>query len=176
MTQARLLEITFYAIRFALCGALVVGLLRHGQRPARRQGQRRILDYSRALRFTTLGYTACTAFVVYAAWHAHPRQHLVAALVAGGFVLFALFWLYQVFFVHIAYDNNYIYYHSPLAGEHAIPWDDLLDIGFSRAIGSHYLVTSSVRRIWCFPMLQGYAELGEFLANRFPPTDQEEGT
>ncbi len=78
----------------------------------------------------------------------------------------AVFFVYQVFFVRLAYDDESIYCRSPLSGSHRIPWTDVLKVGYSGLMQSHYLRTEKVPRIWCSNMLQGYEELGAFLSQK----------
>jgi hypothetical protein len=68
--------------------------------------------------------------------------------------------------VSFAYDEQHIYYRSPLAGSHTIPWCDVKEVGYSGLAQAHYLRTRQVRRIWCSNMLRGFDELGEFMSRK----------
>jgi hypothetical protein len=145
---------------------IVYMLSRAGRRPAKRDGTRRVLSYGIGFKLFAVLLVPGSLFVAYAASHARPSQVGIAFCVAAGFVAAALFSTYQAFFVHSEYDEANIYYRSPLAGSHRIPWSEVREVGYSAFAQSHYIRTERVRRIWCSTMLVGYEELGEFLSKK----------
>ena len=148
-------------------GGLVVWLLaRAGRKPAPRNANVRELTYGSGFRVFTIALVPGSLFVAYAAAHARNSQLLLASCVAAVFLAAAVFFVYQVFFVRLAYDDESVYYRSPLSGSHRIPWTDVLEVGYSGLMQSHYLRTEKVPRIWCSNMLQGYEELGAFLSQK----------
>lgn len=147
----------------AIAGVLIIYLLYRPDPVAKREGARRLLTYRLRIRIFSALCIPLTLFVCYAAAHARSSQLLPAALVSTAFILITIFLIYQVFTVHIAWDDDYIYYQSPFAGKHRIAWTDVEDIDYSPLTGSHYLQTPPVRRIYCSPLHGGYDELGEFL-------------
>ena len=149
-----------------LIGGFVVFLLaRAGRKAAPRSRDARVLSYGPGFQIVVVVLVAGAALMTYAAAYARPSQAVLAAGVAGLFVALTAFLAYQAFFVFFAYDDRYIYYRSPLAGSHTIPWSDV-EVGFSRPMQSFYLRTPQVGRIWCSNMLRGYEELGEFLSQK----------
>jgi hypothetical protein len=151
-----------------LVGAAVVGLLMlAGRRPAKRKGEVRAMSYSIGFRLFAGLLIPGAAFVAYAAAQARPSQQPLAALIAGLFVIAALFFGYQAFLVSFAYDDHNVYYRSPLAGSKTIAWSDIDGVGYSGLLQTHYLRTRSGLRIWCSSMLRGFEELGAFLATRY---------
>src|SRR5262245_25144092 len=149
-----------------LIGGFVVFLLaRAGRKPAPRSGDARVLSYGPGFQIVVAVLVASAALMTYAAGYAHPSQAVLAAGIAGLFVALTVFLAYQAFFVFFAYDDRYIYYRSPLAGSHTIPWSDV-EVRFSGPMQSFYLRTPQVGRIWCSNMLRGYAELAEFLSHK----------
>ncbi len=150
-----------------LVGAAAVYLFaRGGRKPAHRVGERRKLTYGIGFKVFAALLVPGALFVAYAAAHARPSQLLIAGVIAAAFVIAAPFFAYQAFFVSFEYDDQNIYYRSPLAGSHTIPWSDVLEVGYSGLLQAHYLSTKQVCRIWCSSMLRGYSELGDFLLKR----------
>lgn len=147
-------------------GAVVYFLARAGKTPAPRVGSRRRLCYGFGFRVFAALLVPGSLFVAYAAAHARPSQLVIAAIIATAFLAAAPFFAYQAFFVSFEYDDQNIYYRSPLAGSHTIPWSEVLEVGYSGLLQAHYISTRQVRRIWCSNMLRGFSELGEFLSRK----------
>src|SRR5215813_9430237 len=141
-----------------LIGGFVVFLLvRAGRKPAPSSGDARVLSYGPGFQILVAVLVAGAVLMTYAAAYARPGQAVLAAGIAALFVALTTFLVYQAFFVFFAYDDRYIYYRSPLAGSHTIPWSDV-EVGFSRPMQSFYLRAPHVGKIWCSNMLRGYAE------------------
>ena len=157
----------FRPILSGLVGGLVVYLLaRSRSKPAPRKGDRRLLSYGLGFRIFAAILVPGSAFVAYAAAHASSNQLVLAISIAIAFAVAAIFFAYQAFFVSLAYDDDNIYYQTPLAGAKVIPWSDVEEVAYSGLMQSHYLRTKQVRRIWCSNMLRGYDELGDFLSKK----------
>ena len=140
--------------------------MRSGTKRAQRFGDRRILTYSTGFRLFAVVFVPIAAFVAYAATQARPSQQIMALCVATGFLLGTAYLVYQAFMVRFSYDNDKIYYSSPMAGTHEIPWSDVREVGFSHFLQCDYIVTPQVSRIWCSNLLQGHEELGEFIGQK----------
>lgn len=132
----------------------------------RRVGERRYLEYSRGFKVLALLLVPISVFIAYAAAHAGRGQKALAFLIAVASVVGATFSVYQAFFVKFSYDDDFIYYKTPLAGERRARWAELNDVGYSGLLQSDYIVVKGIGRIWCSNMLNGYAELGEFLEKK----------
>ena len=126
----------------------------------------RILSYSKPFKIFSGLLVPFAIFVVYAVSQSYKGQEIPAFLVAIGFVSAAVFFPYQAFLTKFAYDQKYIYYKSPLAGNKKEPWEKLIDVGYSGLLQSDYIVVEGIGRIWCSNMLNGYAELGEFVEKK----------
>lgn len=150
-----------------LIGSLILYLLaRAGQKPAARQGDLRVLSYGTAFRVMAALLMPGSLFLAYAVALEGQSQDILAGIATATF-LFASFYLaYQAFLVSFAYDEQNIYYRSPLAGYNVIPWAEVEEVAYSDIFQSHYIRTRQVGRIWCTNMLHGYEELGEFLAKK----------
>jgi hypothetical protein len=153
-----------------LAGGLVVYLMaRAGRRPAPRVDGRKLLHFGLGFRVVAAVLVPVSLFVAYAALQARRSQWAIAACVATLSLLVAAFFAYQAFFVSFAYDEEHIYYRSPFAGTRIIPWSEVVEVGYSGLLRSHFIRTTAVRRIWCSHMLVGYEELGAFLQRKLTP-------
>jgi len=159
---------SLHPIFSGLLGVVAVYFLaRTGTKPATRKGNRRILNYGIGFKLFAALLVPGSLFVAYAAVHARPSQLVLAGLIAIVFLVAAAFFAYQAFFVSFGYDEKNIYYSSPLAGAHVIPWSDVQEVGYSGLLQAHFISTMQVRRIWCSNMLRGFEELGEFLTKKY---------
>jgi hypothetical protein len=158
---------TLRPILSGLIGGLVVYLFaRSGRKPATVDGNRKVLAYGFGFKLFAALLVPCSLFVAYAAAHASSGQVILAACIAATFLAGAVFFAYHAFLVSFAYDETNIYYRSPIAGNHVIPWAAVRDVGYSGLVQSYYLSTPLVRRIWCSNMLIGYEELGAFISEK----------
>jgi uncharacterized membrane protein len=158
---------TIRPILSGLVGTFFIYLMIRFTKPeAKKIGNRKILEYSRGFKILTLTLAPFSIFVVYAASHARESQIIIAGIVAFCFVAGAVFFVYQVFFVHFSYDKKCIYYQSPLKGTVKAPWNSLLSVSYSSLLQADYLVVDGIGKIWCSNMLNGYNELGEFLEDK----------
>jgi len=158
---------TFRPILSGLIGALVVYFLaRSRHKPAKTVGTKKFLVYGIGFKIFSAILIPGSLFVAYAASQARSSQVILAACIAAAFLVSAIFFAYQAFFVSLAYDNDNIYYKTPIGGSYVIPWTDVLEVGYSSFMQSHYIRTIQVQRIWCSYMLCGYEEFGEFLAKK----------
>lgn len=147
-------------------GAAVYFLARAGRKPAPRIGDRRQLSFGLGFKVFAAVLVPGSLFVAYAAAHARPSQLVIAAVIATAFLAAAAFFAYQAFLVSFEYDDQNIYYRTPIAGPHVISWSEVVDVGYSGLLQAHYIRTAQVRRIWCSSMLRGFGELGEFLSKK----------
>ncbi len=104
--------------------------------------------------------------MVYAVSQSYKGQEIPAFLVATGFVLGTILLNYQVFWVKFSYDDEFVYYKSPLAGIKKEPWSNLVEVGYSKLLQADFIVIDGIGKIWCSNMLNGYGELGEFLEKK----------
>ncbi|QIZ76529.1 hypothetical protein [Ferrimonas lipolytica] len=105
-----------------------------------------------------------TFFILYAISQSYEGQEIAAGLVGLGFFLGAIFFPYQAFFVEFAYDDENVYFKSPIAGEKTASWKKLDKVGYSWLLQADYIVVDGIGKIWCSNMLQGFEELMEFVA------------
>lgn len=150
-----------------LIGALCLYLLVRFTKPtARSEKGKKFLEYGRLLKIFTAALIPFSVFVAYGAGQAEDSQHIIALAVAAFFLMSAVFLGYQVFLVRFGYDDDFIYYRSPLCGEKKVHWSALADVGHSSLLQANYIVVKGIGRIWCSHMLNGYEEFEVFLENK----------
>lgn len=147
-------------------GLFVWALVAFTKDQGKREGSIRHLHYGKPFKIFALLLIPFAAFVVYAVSHSYKGQEIPAFLVALGFVSGAIFFPYQAFFVRFSYDDEFVYYKSPLVGTKKEPWNNLLDVGYSKLLQADFIVVDGIGKIWCSNMLNGYGELGEFLEKK----------
>lgn len=152
-----------------LIGCVIVLLLmRTGRKPAKQDGSTRLLCYGTGTKCVVMLIIPLTMFIGYASSYGRPDQIFPARCLGIFFIAASLFLTYQVFMVRLGYDDTAVYYSSPLAGSHIIPWGEVEYIGWSSLCQSYYICTVPVRRIWWSPMMEGYEQFGRFLEQKFP--------
>lgn len=148
-----------------LIGGLIATLITvFVKRNSERVGDVRQLNYGilfKAFAFLSVPFTF---FVLYAISQSYEGQEISAGLVGLGCVLGSIFSPYHAFFIEFSYDDENVYFKSPVAGNKKASWDGLRKVGYSWLLQADYIVVDGIGKIWCSNMLQGYGELMEFLA------------
>ena len=154
-------------ILVALISVLAVSLLRRLVRdgPAQEDGNR-VVHFGSGLRVLSLFLLLGAGFVTYAAAHASPDQRWLAASVALGFSLGALYLAYVAFGVVIIYDGEHLIHRSPLAGERCFSWDEIDQGGYSTLRGSYFLSFGG-RKVWISEMMDGARILMRFAERKW---------
>lgn len=147
-------------------GLLVLALVAFTKHEGKHDGNIRHLDYGKPFKILAFLVIPFAAFVVYLVSQSYKGQEIPACLVAAIFVAGAIFLPYQAFFVKFSYDDEFVYYKSPLKGTKKVPWSNLLEVGYSKLLQSDFIVIDGIGKIWCSNMLNGYGELCEFLENK----------
>src|SRR5690606_35781513 len=147
-------------------GLFVWALVAFTKDQGKREGSIRHLPSEQRFKAVTFVRSPFAVFVFYAVSHSYRGQEIPAFLVALGFVAGAIFFPYQAFLVRFSYDDEFVYYKSPLAGAKKEPWSNLLDVGYSKLLQADFIVVDGIGKIWCSNMLNGYGELGEFLEEK----------
>ena len=144
-------------------GLAVYFIVRYTKPSAEVEGEVRDVTYSKFFKIFSAALIPFTIFILYAMSQSYEGQEMAAGLVGGGFLAASIFFPYQAFLVSFEYDNEYIYYRSPLCGNRTIHWNNLSKVGYSWLVQADYIVVEGIGRIWCSNMLNGYAELMEFV-------------
>ncbi len=145
-----------------LAAALVVYLLARGVRPdAQLREGRQWVEYGTGYRVLSAALFPLSAFVTYAALHSSLDQRVLALLIAGLFWLGTVYLAYEIFFVQLSYDDQFIYHQSPLRGRRQIPWDAVIGIDYSRVVQAFMVQTDGHGMISVSPMADGSQALIE---------------
>ncbi|MFC6633001.1 hypothetical protein [Microbulbifer taiwanensis] len=145
---------------------IVWAMVAYAKSECRREGDIRHLRYGVPFKIFAALIIPFSAFVVYGVSQSYKGQEIPAFLVAAGFAAGSVFFPYQAFLVRFSYDDRFIYYRSPLVGSKKVPWDKLLEVGYSRILQADYIIVDGIGKIWCSSMLDGYGELGAFLEEK----------
>lgn len=144
-------------------GLAVYFIIRYTKLTADVEGDIRNVAYSKPFKIFSAALIPFTVFVFYTMSKSYEGQELAAGLVGAGFLAASIFFPYQAFMVSFKYDDEYIYYKSPLCGSRTVEWSNLTKVGYSWLVQADYIVVKGIGRIWCSNMLNGYAELMEFV-------------
>ena len=150
-----------------LIGGLVVYfIIRYTKSTANVENGLKTVSYSLPFKIFSAALIPFTTFVIYAVSQSYKGQEVSAVLVAFGFVAASIFFPYQAFLVSFKYDDQNIYYKSPLSGYRVVPWSNLTKVGYSWLVQADYIVVKGIGRIWCSNMLNGYLELMNYINNK----------
>lgn len=147
-------------------GLAVYFIIRYTRSTADVEDGIRKLTYSKPFKVFSAALVPFTVFVLYAISKSYEGQEFSAGLVGLGFLAASIFFPYQAFMVSFKYDNEYIYFKSPLCGSKTVEWSNLTKAGYSWLVQTDYIVVKGIGRIWCSNMLNGYAELMEFVNSK----------
>jgi predicted small integral membrane protein len=139
-----------------LVAALVVYLLARSTRTdAPPQHGRYHVAYGRGYRLFAAVAFLMSAFVTYAALQSSPDQRTLALIIAVLFWLGTLYLAYEFFFVHLSYDEHFIYHASPLRGRRQIAWEAVTGIHYSAGTQSFTVTTNGYGNLSVSPMADG---------------------
>lgn len=144
-------------------------------KPARTEGQLKILEYSMPARIMGSVFVILFgAFLVFALLKAKPEEIRIVWGVVGSLFLISLFIFIEFFRVKISYDQNMIYTQSPWRDSREIPWPDVSGASFSQVNKWYLLKTDHHGNIRASVYLMGISTLVEELKRRnLLPTDKE---
>ena len=154
-----------------IAGSLAVVLTtlmiqRHSRLPAIEKDGRRYLTYTLPYQIVVLVLVALALILVNFCIRGNPGEASAVLTVGAASVGIAEVNVYRTFLISLAYDADYLYYSSPLAGRHRIAWGEVREIYYSPWMACHCIRTDSVDRIWCAKSLRGYWEFGAFLGKK----------
>ncbi len=139
-----------------LVAAGVVYLLSATVRRESRQHQgRHWVEYGRGSRLLAAIAFPFSAFVTYAALQSSPDQRILALTIAALFWLGTLYLAYEFFFVHLSYDEQFIYHQSLLRGRRQIPWESVTSISYSPLTQAFTIKTADDGTVSVSPMANG---------------------
>jgi hypothetical protein len=155
------------SIYSGLIGGLVVfAIVFFTNSSSKRIGDVRVLEFGIFFKTFSPLLIPFTIFILYAVFQSFDGQEVAAILVGAGFFAASIFFPYQAFFIKFAYDNDNIYFKSPIAGDKTVPWSNFEEVGYSWLLQADYIVVKDLGKVWCSSMLNGHYELMEFINNR----------
>ncbi|GAA5190693.1 hypothetical protein [Ferrimonas gelatinilytica] len=147
-------------------GLVVAAMVFLKNNKSKTEGDIHHLEFGLLFKGFSIAIIPFTVFVLYAITQSYEGQEIAASLVGLGFVAGAIFFPYQAFFVKFSYDNDHIYFKSPIAGDNKASWKDVEKVGYSWLLQADYIIVAGIGRIWCSNMLNGYGELMEFIGRK----------
>ena len=139
-------------------GAIAMLMVMTAKKQGRTEGERQYLEFGLFFKVMALICVPFAGVILYAVSQSYQGQEVVSVIVACGFLAAAVFFPYQAFFIKFSYDQAFIYFSSPIAGDNQIPWQHLQKVGYSWLLQADYIVVADVGKIWCSNMLHGYAD------------------
>ena len=110
--------ISWSPIYSGLVGGLAVMLMVFlTKNKTRTDGEVHYLEFGLLFKFFSVALIPCAFFIVYVMYKSSEGQELLAVLLSLGFISAAIFFPYQSFFVKFSYDDENIYFKSPIAGD-----------------------------------------------------------
>ncbi len=128
------------------------------------KGQR-MMDWPWYMRPLSLVFLAASAFVVYAALHADPRQAMLAMAVASLCVAGAVYLAYVVFTVRVWWTPAGIGASHPLGRARFLRWEDIHEGAYRPGLQA-FLLEGKGERIWYSPAQTGWEALERYLSLR----------
>jgi hypothetical protein len=135
------------------------------------------LNYTTPVKFLILIACSFGLFIFYASLHASESQKVIASVVGHSMLGFSIFVFYQVFFVRISYDKNFLYIYSPLKGNKKTSWDNIVDVSYSYILQCDYIEFDDLGKIYFSHLANGHEKLGCFLDQKLHelyPEDEED--
>jgi hypothetical protein len=146
----------FLPVISGLVAALVVYLLSNAVKGEPEQrGSRNWVEYGVGYKSLSLAFFPASAFVTYAALQASPDQKTLALIIAALFWAATLYLAYEFFFVHLSYNDEFVYHRTPLRGQRRIPWNAVNDVRYSAATQSFTLKTYGYGDVSISPYTNG---------------------
>lgn len=133
---------------------------------SKKEGDIHCLEFGLFFKGFSVLIVPLATFILYVISKSYEGQEVAAFLVGFGFFSAVIFFPYQAFFIKFSYDNYFIYFKSPLAGNKKAAWEDLEKVGYSWFLQADYIVVKGIGKIWCSNMLNGYGELMETISSK----------
>ena len=126
----------------------------------------RVIRYERPWKIAAFACLAISAFIVYAALHAAPGQRHIAYPLSGTLVVVSIYFLIEVFFVRVSFDDDFVYAYSPWRGHRTIPWAAVEGYHYSHLAQWHVIETRGFGTLRLYVSMNGLDEFGEMLMSK----------
>jgi ABC-type multidrug transport system permease subunit len=121
---------TWSPIYSGLIGGLAVfAIVFFTNSESKRDGNLRLLEFGVVFKTFSLLLIPFTGFILYAMVKSFEGQEIAAILVGTGFLAASMFFPYQAFLIKFGYDDDFIYFKSPIAGDNKVPWGNFERVG-----------------------------------------------
>jgi hypothetical protein len=144
-----------------LAALLVSWLATRAIRSARFRSGRYVVEYCIPVRVAGWFALAVGMFGVYAASRASPDQRVLAACVSGAMFLACVALFLEFHFVHIEFDDEFIYTFSPWRKRRIIPWSSVAGYSYSAVNRWHILKTRGYGSVRLSELLSGLGTMRE---------------
>ncbi|MGH7003200.1 MAG: hypothetical protein ACREIP_04565 [Alphaproteobacteria bacterium] len=158
---------TFTAIIAAMAVVGLLGWLAARQAPRKGNGIRS-LTWPPGMQILTLALLVASFGVAWMAAQARPSQAVMATLVAGGFVIGAVYLNYSVFLYRVWWTKEGVGSWHPLGGHRFIRWDEVESGRYVTWVQA-FVIHGAGKRIWYSPMHAGIGHLHRMIGHRLKP-------
>lgn len=150
-------------------GALLVGsLVAFSARQAPRKAKGvRLLSWPAGMRWGVALMLPGSLAIAWMAAQAQPSQRTTATIVAGCFVLGAIYLAYCVFLYRVWWTKEGIGSWHMLGGSRFVPWSDVVEARYVESVQAFY-VKGGGKRVWYSPMQSGISHLHRYIKTRVP--------
>jgi hypothetical protein len=147
-------------------GFFVFFLISITRSKSRLEGDLKILEYGKGYKVISILFIPFTILLCYLASKAQEGK-IIAYCLCTFFIVSSIWLIYEIFLVKISYDNNNVYYKSPLKGSIKANWKDFKETKFSKLLQADYLIFDGIKsKLWFSPMKNGYLEFITFLEHK----------
>lgn len=129
------------------------------RRKARQRGNRQWVEYGPAWKILVAVFFTLSTFVTYAALQASTDQIRLALIIAAFFWFATMYVAYEVFFMHLSFDDEFIYDQTLLRRQRKIPWSAVKALRYSRIMTTYTLKTHGYGDVSISPYADGHQTL-----------------
>ena len=105
------------------------------------------LRFSSRMRVIAVGLLAIALFIGYAALHASPNQRVLAYAIGAVSVIWATWFILDVFLFEARITADYLELRSPWRAKRTIPWSAIVDYDYSSTNSWHILITDGYGKV-----------------------------
>jgi hypothetical protein len=144
-----------------LATLLMTWLATRAVRAARLQGGRYVVEYRLPVRIVGWFCLALGIFIAHAASQTSADQRIIAACVGGVMSVACIAVFVEFHFVHIEFDDQFIYTFSPWRKRRVIPWTAIVGHSYSAVNRWHILKSRGYGSIRLSELLSGLGSMRE---------------
>jgi hypothetical protein len=161
------MTLSLLAVLVAALAVHLLGAISSRQVPRKAKGVR-LLTWPAPLRWFVAFMLPASVGMAWMAMQARPSQIVMAALVAGFFLLASIYLVYCVLLYRVWWTTDGIGSWHPLGGSRFLRWDAVEEGRYVESVQAFY-VKGGGTRIWYSPMQSGIAHLHRYIGVRVQP-------